>query len=192
MRAQQTAAASNAGPAALLAAPEGSAGLSELAGPGSLHSPARAGGGPFRPESPVLVEEASLVQTPAYPDSHLSAATGCRNRGSAALHERSMTMKNRQQSEIIRNASGSSPPESKTLPEAALRKRINRKLAHENQVMRKARTWTTDLGWYYVVDCQSGGVESAHHDDIAAFAHDEGLVRPGERIRVSTISTEAR
>lgn len=67
----------------------------------------------------------------------------------------------------------------RAITEAALLKRINRKLAHENKAMRKARTWTTDLGWYYVVDCHSGNVESAHHDDIVAFARDEGLVKAG-------------
>ena len=66
--------------------------------------------------------------------------------------------------------------------ERALLSRVNRKLAHDNQVMRKARTWTSDLGWFYVVGRRSGIVESAHHDDIVTFAREEGLVRPGESV----------
>ena len=79
----------------------------------------------------------------------------------------------------------------RTITEAALLKRINRRLAHENQTMRKARMWTNDLGWYCVVDCHRGNMESANHD-LAAFARDEALVRPGERVEDGTASREAR
>ena len=92
---------------------------------------------------------------------------------------------NQEQAEVTRNALGVSPPQTKTITEAALLKRISRRLPHENQAMRKARRWT-------VVDRHGGTVESAHHDDIAAFARDEGLVRPGECVEVGAASTEAR
>ena len=44
----------------------------------------------------------------------------------------------------------------------ALIKRINRKLAHEYQVLRKSRSWCSDLGDYYVVDVYMNYVVAAH------------------------------
>ncbi len=50
----------------------------------------------------------------------------------------------------------------------ALVKRINRKLAHEGAILRKARTWNTDTLTWYVVDDRNC-VTSAH-DDLADLA----------------------
>ena len=54
----------------------------------------------------------------------------------------------------------------KTVPitERALLQRINRKLVHDDQIMKRARHLNSDLGWIYVVDRQQNAVVAAHCD----------------------------
>lgn len=50
----------------------------------------------------------------------------------------------------------------KTITENALIKRINRKLAHEGQQLRKSRPdsrWRNDLGEFYIIDIETKRLE---------------------------------
>ncbi|VVQ05149.1 hypothetical protein [Pseudomonas fluorescens] len=67
------------------------------------------------------------------------------------------------------------------ISERALIKRINRKLAHEGEVLRTARSYTVELGWYYVID----GVTSfpvTCQCDLEYLALELGVLHAGEAL----------
>jgi hypothetical protein len=67
----------------------------------------------------------------------------------------------------------------------ALVQRINRKLARdEGQQLRAARTYTTDTGNYFIVDCVGGrgGFIVCGHVDPAKLARELGVLRAWEAV----------
>jgi hypothetical protein len=75
----------------------------------------------------------------------------------------------------------------------ALIKRINRKLAHNEQVLKvlRGKRWIGDLGRYYVVDFNRN-VNRTHMDpqmlgrELGVLASRESTVRPGNRLPSAT------
>lgn len=67
----------------------------------------------------------------------------------------------------------------KTITAAALVARINRKLASDHRVVRKAR----GSGAYYVLDARLNCIEPRNEDiDLERFAQTHGALHHGERL----------
>jgi len=62
------------------------------------------------------------------------------------------------------------------ISENALIARINRRLAHEEQRLRKSRKWSLDTGNYYIVDIRFNTIVAAY-DDLVEVARDVGVMR---------------
>ena len=78
--------------------------------------------------------------------------------------------------------------QSTPITEQALLKRINRKLAHDDERVHKAREqWVHELGEYYLVDY--GGTASsnvlAYHVDIENMGREIGVLRENEEVTCS-------
>lgn len=60
--------------------------------------------------------------------------------------------------------------------------RINRRLAHEEpqERLHKARSWDSNVGWYYIVDTRS--VLVASHVDPEVLARDLGVLADHEEV----------
>lgn len=70
------------------------------------------------------------------------------------------------------------------ISEAALAKRISRKLAHEGLILRKNRDnsrWLHDLGYYYVVNSYFNRIEHPHVD-LEAWGRDLGVLADNEAL----------
>ncbi len=69
------------------------------------------------------------------------------------------------------------------ITEAALLKRINRKLAHKGEVVKKARgaRERQDLGVYYLVD-ERANVLVAWHVDLPQLGRELGVLAPTETV----------
>jgi hypothetical protein len=64
-----------------------------------------------------------------------------------------------------------------TLTDRALFQRVDRKLRHQEQMLRKLRSnsrWRSNLGLYYVIDIRSGGIVSKCID-LEEFAKELGV-----------------
>lgn len=70
------------------------------------------------------------------------------------------------------------------ISEAALEKRISRKLAHEGETLRKCRynsRWFNDLGSYYVVNSYFNSI-TATHVDLETWGRDLEVLRENEAL----------
>jgi len=69
-----------------------------------------------------------------------------------------------------------------TVTESALIKRIQRKLAHEGETLRKTRgeRWRGELGDYYTVSDANCLVST--HVDLASYGRELGALRAGEAV----------
>ena len=69
-----------------------------------------------------------------------------------------------------------------TVTSNALVKRINRKLAHEGEVLKAARTYTTDLGWHYIVDLHTGALAVGHAGPLDVLGRELGVLKDYEQL----------
>ena len=69
----------------------------------------------------------------------------------------------------------------KLVSEAALKRRINRKLAKDGQALRTSRNWQMEMeaGHHYVVDFSHGGVIQSHVD-LEDLGRELGVLKPYE------------
>ncbi len=73
----------------------------------------------------------------------------------------------------------------KEISEQTLLRRVNRKLKHENTILKKCRTNSRDyatLGDYYEVDFMRNTIEAAHVD-LIRWAKEMGCIKDYEVIR---------
>ena len=71
----------------------------------------------------------------------------------------------------------------KSVTPSALTRRVNRKLAHQCEVLSKTRgeRWRGDLGDYYIVNWWTNTVE-AQHIDLEALGREIGVLREHEYV----------
>jgi hypothetical protein len=68
--------------------------------------------------------------------------------------------------------------------EGALLKRINRRLRHENEVMKVERSWSSDFGWYWIFNWDANGPIATNCDpekvgrELGVLRKDEFMPRP--------------
>lgn len=68
-----------------------------------------------------------------------------------------------------------------TVSQSALIKRINRKLAPDDEILRTARRYTSDCGWYYIHDVRGNFVTSTHVDP-ETLGRELGVLRSYETV----------
>lgn len=70
-----------------------------------------------------------------------------------------------------------------TITEKALYQRINRRLKHDGEVLRTARSQRTELtvGRYYILDVQSNAI-AYQHVDLEELGRKLGVLLPGEQL----------
>ena len=69
------------------------------------------------------------------------------------------------------------------ITERALMQRIQRKLKHQDELLRKNASlrWQTDLGDFYIVDANRNILLSAHHN-LEQLGRELGALRPYEEL----------